>query len=42
LAEDITDRSAVAVGDEMAGHPLAVCEQESTAAAADSSASPGE
>jgi len=41
-AEGSTVRSAVAVGDEMAGKALAVCEQDSTAAADDSTASPGD
>jgi len=40
--EGSTLRSAVEVNDEMAGNPLAVCEQDSTAGAADSPASPGE
>jgi len=37
-----TVRSAVAVGDEMAGKALAACEQDRTAVADDSRASPGD
>jgi len=41
-AEGSTVRSAVAVGDEMAGKALAACEQDRTAVADDSLASPGD